>query len=142
MDDAENLLDLYDWRILHHQSTIVDLHAHPSLKASLFYRSLGKRVYPSPRAFDPLAVRTNFPRLIEGGIDVVLSVIYAPEGHAIRAFKTVEHLTTSLAHIMVAYFTVANEMMDVMENTKKPLIRISCPMARFAHNIKELEATS
>ena len=147
MDSEENLKDLQDWHILHYESTLVDLHAHPSLKASLFYRSLGQRVYPSPRAFDPFAVRTNFPRLIEGGVDVTLSVIYAPERGIIEQappLKLLKYITPRLWRSVYGrgYFAVANDMMDVIE--KQALNAIDeanhAPMARFAHNLSELEA--
>jgi membrane dipeptidase len=143
----DELLDLSDWRILHYQSTLVDLHAHPSLKASLFYRYLGRRVYPSPRAFDPFAVRTNFPRLIEGGVDVVLSVIYAPErgiAESAPPLKLLKYITPRLWRNIYerGYFTVANEMMDVIENQAKIAIDEAnhAPMARFAHTMSELES--
>jgi microsomal dipeptidase-like Zn-dependent dipeptidase len=147
MNDDDNLNDLPDWPILHYEATLVDLHAHPSLKASLFYRSLGQRVYPSPRAFDPFAVRTNFPRLIQGGVDVVLSVIYAPETGIIRSappLKLLKYLTPRLWHSVYGrgYFTVANDMMDVIEKQARNAIdeENHAPMARFAHNLSELDA--
>ena len=37
--NAENT----SWKALHHQSTIVDLHTHPSLKATVFHRNLGRK---------------------------------------------------------------------------------------------------
>lgn len=147
MSTDEYLNDLPDWRILHYESTIVDLHAHPSLKASLFYRSLGRRVYPSPRAFDPFAVRTNFPRLIEGGIDVTLSVIYAPERGILDSappLKLLKYIAPRLWQSVYGrgYFAVANEMMDLIEKQAMAAIdeENHAPMARFAHNLSELEA--
>ena len=74
METNRVLYELPDWKTIHQDATIIDLHAHPSLKASLFYRYLGQRIYPSPRAFDPFAVRTNFPRLHEGGVDMLLKL--------------------------------------------------------------------
>lgn len=146
-DNNEIQLDLSDWRILHYQSTLVDLHAHPSLKASLFYRSLGRRVYPSPRAFNPFSVRTNFPRLIEGGIDIVLSVIYTPERGITESappLKLLKYLTPRLWRNIYGrgYFTVANEMMNIIEKQAREAIdhQNNAPMARFAYNIDELEA--
>jgi microsomal dipeptidase-like Zn-dependent dipeptidase len=147
MEPDDELLDFSDWRILHYQSTLVDLHAHPSLKASLFYRYLGRRVYPSPRAFDPFSVRTNFPRLIEGGVDVVLSVIYAPERGIVDSappLKLLKYVTPRIWRNIYGrgYFAVANEMMDVIEKQAKIAIDPDshAHMARFAHNISELEA--
>jgi membrane dipeptidase len=67
------------WQAIHHQATVVDLHAHPSLKVALFHRVLGRRVQAISRAFSPLSFRTSFPQLQAGGVDVLLSAIYVPE---------------------------------------------------------------
>lgn len=64
---------------LHRQSTLVDLHAHPSLKVNLFHRSLHSRTGPAGAAFWPFSLRTSFPNLREGGVDVLLSAIHVPE---------------------------------------------------------------
>jgi hypothetical protein len=45
----------------HQELTIVDLHAHPSLKVSLWNRSLAAR-HRAHRHFDPLGIRTDLPK--------------------------------------------------------------------------------
>jgi hypothetical protein len=68
-----------DWRQVHFaDSTIVDLHAHPGLKISLFDRAFTARFHASG-AFNPFSFRANYDNLRAGGVGVVLSVIYAPE---------------------------------------------------------------
>jgi membrane dipeptidase len=62
----------------HAGCTLVDLHAHPSLKVSLFKRVLTAPVGAS-RDFDPFGVRTDFGDLRSGGLDLLLSTVYAPE---------------------------------------------------------------
>lgn len=62
-----------DWKEIHQASTIVDLHAHPSLKVTLFNRMLTAR-FKASRSFDPFGVRTDFPKLLDGGVDVLLSI--------------------------------------------------------------------
>jgi membrane dipeptidase len=142
-----DLVHLPDWKKVHFDAPLVDLHAHPALKASLFYRSLGQRIYPSPRAFDPLAVRTNFPRLKEGGVDVLLSVIYAPEigiTDSAPPLKLLRYIAPRLWQKVYGrgYYVLANEMMDVIEaqaqNAKDE--QTGRPQARFAHSLAELEA--
>jgi microsomal dipeptidase-like Zn-dependent dipeptidase len=147
MDQHTPLNEIPPWETLHDEATIVDLHAHPSLKASLFFRALGQRIYPSPRAFDPFSVRTNFPRLREGGVDVLLSVIYAPEIGIINSappLKLLKYLTPRLWHNVYGrgYFTVANEMMDVIEKQVQSATdeENSLQLARFARSIDELDA--
>lgn len=67
-----------DWETLHREATLIDLHVHPSLQVSLFNRVLTTRLY-SARAFDPFSLRSDFTRLREGGVDAILSCVYAPE---------------------------------------------------------------
>jgi len=147
MDRHTRLNDIPPWQTLHDEATLVDLHAHPSLKASLFFRALGQRIYPSPRAFDPFAVRTNFPRLREGGVDVLLSVIYAPEvgiAHSAPPLKLLKYLAPRLWYNVYGrgYFTVANEMIDVIEKQAQSARdeKDGFQLARFAHSIEELDA--
>jgi len=136
------------WKQIQYSGTpIVDMHAHPAVKASLLYRFMGQRVYPSPRAFDPLAVRTNFPRLHEGGVDVLLSAIYAPEigiTNSAPPLKLLKYLTPRLWHKVYGrgYFTLANEMMDVIEKQAQDAKHehTGAQLARFAHSISELGA--
>ena len=70
------------WKDLHAGATVVDMHAHPSLKVSLFRRSLARAV-GSSRFLWPPSLRTSLSQLHAGGVDVVLSAAYAPE-HGLR----------------------------------------------------------
>jgi membrane dipeptidase len=142
-----DLEHLPDWKKVHFDATLVDLHAHPALKAGLFYRSLAKRIYPSPRAFDPLAVRTNFPRLHEGGVDVLLSNVYAPERGIINSappLKLLRYLAPRLWHKVYGrgYFILASENMDVIEKQALSAMdeKTGKPLVRFAHSLSELDA--
>jgi len=67
-----------EWQRIHQDCEVVDLHAHPSLKAFLLKRALTSMMKAS-RAFDPLSVRTDFHKLMRGGVDLLLSSVYAPE---------------------------------------------------------------
>lgn len=80
-----------DWRKLHHhEATVVDLHIHPSMQQSLFNRSLGMR-YVINRSIhaNPMAVRASFPRLRDGGYDVILSTIHVPEKGLMKDFPII-----------------------------------------------------
>lgn len=145
MTTETDLENLPDWHKLHFDAILVDLHAHPALKAGFFYRSLGKRVYPSPRAFDPLAVRTNFPRLHEGGVDVLLSAIYAPERGIVNSappLKLLRYLTPRLWHKVYGrgYLALVKDNMDIIEYQAHSAMddQTGKPLARFAHSLSEL----
>lgn len=73
-----------DWQELHQEAVVADLHNHPMLKATLFRRDMGKSTFGGlskvcKLAFWPPAVRSNFPKMIEGGLDLSLSTVYIPE---------------------------------------------------------------
>ncbi len=79
-----------DWRELQKEATIVDLHIHPSLQQQLFNANLNLR-YVINRTIhgNPLAVRASFPRLHDGGYDVILSVLHVPEKGLLKDFPIV-----------------------------------------------------
>jgi microsomal dipeptidase-like Zn-dependent dipeptidase len=79
-----------DWKRIHHEATIVDLHIHPSMQQQLFNRNLNLR-YVIHRMFhgDPMSVRSSFPRLHIGGYDVILSALYVPERGILHDFPPV-----------------------------------------------------
>jgi microsomal dipeptidase-like Zn-dependent dipeptidase len=69
-----------DWRRIHLEATIIDLHIHPSMQQQLFRRNLSMR-YVLNRTIhgNPMSVRASFPRLKWGGFDIILSTMYVPE---------------------------------------------------------------
>ena len=79
-----------DWKRIHHEATVVDLHIHPSMQQQLFQRNLNLR-YIMNRTLhaNPLNMRASFPRLRDGGFDVILSTLYVPERGILRDFPLV-----------------------------------------------------
>ena len=69
-----------DWRQIQKEATIVDLHIHPSMQQQIFNRNLNAR-YVMNRTIhgNPMSVRASFPRLRDGGYDVILSTLHVPE---------------------------------------------------------------
>jgi len=61
-----------------HRVGIVDIHAHPSLKTSLFGLRWDEP-HHAGSAFNPLSLRCDLPALVAGGIDVLCSAVYVPE---------------------------------------------------------------
>lgn len=142
----EIIYPLPEWQQLHFDAILVDLHAHPALKASLFYRYLGQRIYPSARAFDPFAVRTNFPRLHEGGVDVLLSSVYPPERGILDSappLKLLRRLLPRTWHKIYGrgYMQVAVESLDIIEKQAQMAVdqETGKPLARVVHSVRELD---
>ncbi|MBN1479485.1 membrane dipeptidase [candidate division KSB1 bacterium] len=135
---------LQDWRTIHYDAQIVDLHAHPSLKISLFNRILTSRFHAS-RSFDPFSVRTDYNRLKEGGVDVLLSTAYAPEKGILQECQYIKALRYLMPRKWQKIygrspFDVTVEMLDIMEESVANSIDVKTgkPMAHMALSVTEL----
>jgi membrane dipeptidase len=135
-----------EWKEIHFErSTIVDLHAHPSLKVALFRRKLAQR-FRASKYTDPFSVHTDFPKLKESGLDVLLSTVYAPE-HGIAEECAILKL---LRYVMPRTwkqvygrtpFAVAMDMLDRMEREVQKSVdpETGKPYAKMAFSLRELE---
>ncbi len=137
---------MLDWHELHHNATLLDLHAHPSFNVSLFNRSITSRFYPSRSAFDPFSVRTNIPALRQGGVDIMLSVVYAPERGIFDECRYLRILRFFMKSVWKKiygrpYFDVTSEMLDEMEAALAQAVdpTTNKPLAKFAHSLAELD---
>jgi len=106
-------------RQLHHQSTVIDLHVHPPLKTYLFDKKLNKR-YKTGGFWNPFTMRVDFPKIIEGGVNGILSTVYLPEKKMIDdcwALKLLKiFLGTRLRRMITGNpFDVTMEMIDRFE---------------------------
>lgn len=134
-----------EWERIHRESKIVDLHAHPSLKVSLFKRALTSTIKAS-RAFDPLSVRTDFQKLKKGGVDVLLSSVYAPEEGIYQECPYVKLLRylmpiTWRRVFSKSPFEVTMAMIDKMEQQVEKAIdgKTGKRLAKMVHSIQELD---
>ena len=115
-----------DWQKLHDEAVLVDLHSHPSLKSSMFHRNLdGKKTRLLSRLFKssfwPFSERITFPKLEEGGVDVLLSTVYVLEQGWIDDIKLIKFLLWLFSGVRKeiadpTYFDVTNMMLDNMED--------------------------
>jgi len=133
-----NLSEPSLWKQIQYEGKpIIDLHAHPSLKATLFKRVLTSR-YAASRTFNPFSVRTDFNKLEQGGIDVLLSTIYAPEEEILDDciyLKILGYLMPFTYHKLFSHshFDVTIEMMNIMEAQVQ-----RSPKVKMAKSISEL----
>jgi len=135
-----------DWKTLHQNATLVDLHIHPSLKVSLFHRVLTTRLY-SVRGFDPFSLRSDFTSLREGGVDAVFSCIYAPEHGILNECRPLRLLRFITPIVWRKVFEqtplqVTLQMLDEMEKAV-PASRdrsTGGPQAQIVRSLGELEA--
>jgi membrane dipeptidase len=140
-------LTIPSWQNIHKGATILDMHAHPSFNVSLFHRLLTKRIYPSTRAFDPFSVRTNFPRLKDGGVSIMLSVVHPPERGILKECNVLPYLRFFMMSTWKRiyerpYFVVAMDMINEMEKTVANSTDPATgkPFARFARSLAELDS--
>jgi len=135
-----------DWKQVHFaDSTVVDLHAHPSLKVSLFNRALTSRLRAS-RSFDPFGVRTDFSKLSEGGVDVLLSTVYAPEKGILdecRYLRLLRYLVPGTWKKVFSrpHFDVTLDMLDMIEKQVREATdrETGKPLAKMAFSVAELD---
>jgi len=136
---------LADWQHVHRQSKILDMHAHPSMKVSMFHRLLTARLYPSSRAFDPFSMRTDYSKLEQGGVDALMSVIYAPEKGIVDECRLLRFLLNFMPRVRRniyarPYFELTVELIDEIEKAAEHAIHphTGKPRVRFAHSPAEL----
>jgi microsomal dipeptidase-like Zn-dependent dipeptidase len=135
-----------NWEQVHYRdATIVDLHAHPSLKVSLFHRVLSSRLYPSSRAFNPFSVRTDFDKLQRGGVDVLHSVVYAPERGILEECPPLKLLSYLMPRAWKRvygrpYFEITMQMLDDIETAINQASnpQTGKPLGRVARSVTEL----
>lgn len=142
---------LPDWEQLHHRAAVVDVHAHPALKAAFFHRNLTQRLKVIPSFFWPLTVRTNFSALQEGGVDVLLSALYAPEKPLLDTFrflKLMRYTPWSFAQhawrdlFQPPYFTVTKTLLKDIEQRIASYRQQTPPGQRpveLAHSVADLD---
>ena len=115
-----------NWRDLHNDSVVVDLHNHAVLKRFLLDRDLSssKTKFLAglfKRAFWPLSQRSTFPLIEKGGIDIVLSTCYIPEREWLEDQSLVKWALALAPEVRRRvfdpfYFDATVNMMDDMEN--------------------------
>ena len=138
---------MIDWQDVHFNSTVLDLHAHPSFNVSLFNRAITSRFYPSRSAFDPFSVRTNLPTLRKGGVDILMSAVYAPERGIFDECRLLSILRFFMRPVWNKiygrpYFDVTSQMLDEMETALSKAIDplTGKPLAKVAQSLAALEA--
>ncbi len=133
-----------DWRELQKEATIVDLHIHPSMQQQLFNRNLNLRFVINRTIHgDPLAVRASFPRLKDGGYDVILSVLHVPEHGLLKDFPLANlfrFLRPDLWQKLVVTppFDATLKIMGDFENAVHE--SHGYEHVRMAHSVKDLNA--
>jgi membrane dipeptidase len=139
------MLNNYAFDKIHQDANIVDLHAHPALKISLFKRALTSPIKVS-RSFNPFSFRTDFNKLKKGSVDVLLSSIVAPEKGILEECKYLKILQFLMPFtwnrvFKQSYFTVTMEMLDGMERAvqRSKKDRDGKPLIKMALSVQELD---
>jgi microsomal dipeptidase-like Zn-dependent dipeptidase len=139
------MLNDLDFEKIHRDANIVDLHAHPSLKISLFKRALTSPLKVS-RSFDPFSFRSDFSKLKAGSVDVLLSSIVAPEKGILEECKYLKILQFLMPFTWNSvfnqpYFKVTMEMLNRMERAveKSKLDQDGNPLIKMVFSVQELD---
>lgn len=139
-----NAEELSMWQKIHNKAVVCDLHAHPSLKLSLFKRILTLN-HRAGKQFDPFSVRTDLPKLQAGGVSILNSVIAVPEQglledcRPLRLLKGI--LATSKDVFSENYFQITIDMMtkveEAIDESRDP--ETGGEIARVVRSIVELD---
>ena len=132
------------WEEIHYgEAPIVDVHAHPSLKVFLLRRALTRRLR-AHRAYNPLKLRTDFVKLKQGGLDVLLSSVYAPEREIVD-----DCIYLKLLRFLMPFtyrkvfggsrFDLTWHILDLMEEQVRRSGQGGGPAARMAFSVRELD---
>jgi membrane dipeptidase len=133
------------WEQIHKGNTpLVDWHVHPSLKTFLFKRVLTMR-FGANRAFNPFSLRTDFGRLREGGLDVLMSTAYAPERDIVEdcIYLKALRLLMPFQYRRVFggnYFDVTMHILDLMEDQVHKTEKDGTSLAKMVYSVRELDA--
>ena len=114
------------WQDTHKEAIIFDWHNHATLKNFLFDRGMdgkrGTRFLASlfKRSFWPFSERNTFPKIEEGGVDVLLSTCYIPEAGWAEDQKLIAFVRWLFSGVRKrvfdpTYFDATNAMMDQIE---------------------------
>ena len=147
-----------DWKKLHFDSVVVDLHTHPALKSTLFHRDLtvnNKRKFLQRlfgKAFWPPISRVDFPKMEAGGVDNILSTVYIPEQgwltdipviNALKWLKPFAYRKLFKTPYFEATIGSLNDVESHIEKHNKKILagRSDCSrMARLITGVSDLDA--
>jgi len=121
-----------NWKNTHKKATIFDWHTHPTIKSFILFNSWpfqhgnlrAKKRGFLERMFDkgfwPFSSRVTFPKMEEGGVDVLLSTAYTLEQGWIDDISLIRWLFWLFPGVRrrvvdPTYFDATNAMLDEME---------------------------
>ena len=133
-----------DWKELKKEATIVDLHIHPSMQQQLFQRKLNVR-YVINRTFhaNPMNVQASFPRLRDGGYDIIFSVLHVPEKGLQKDFPIINVFRILRPDLWKKLFTAQpfDATVRIMADMEKAVgASKSRDLVKMAPNVTELNS--
>ena len=128
-----------EWKRIHRDATVIDLHIHPSMKQQLFNRRLGVR-YIAFRTINLLGVQSSFPRMKTGQYDAFLSVLHVPEKGLLRDFPIMNVFRVLRPDLWRKLFAAPpfTATIRILEEMEAEVAR--WPIVQMAHSVTELDA--
>lgn len=127
-----------DWKRVHRDATVLDLHIHPSMKQQLFNRKLGVR-YFAVRTINLFGVQSSFPRMKTGQYDAFLSVLHVPEKGLLKDFPALNVFRVLRPDLWRKLFSAPpfTATIRILEDMEAEVAR--SPIVKMAHSVKELD---
>lgn len=128
-----------DWKRVHRDATVFDLHIHPSMKQQLFSRNLGAR-YFAARTINIFGVQSSFPRMKTGQYDVFCSVLHVPEKGLLHDFPIINVFRVLRPDLWRKLFSPPpfKATIRILEDMETEVAK--SPLVKMAHSVKELDA--
>jgi microsomal dipeptidase-like Zn-dependent dipeptidase len=122
-------------RAFNQVNTVVDLHAHPVLKTYLFdYNLYDMHINYFPFVeFNPFYLQTDIPKLLQGGVDVVLSTVYLPE----KPFIDHCALMGGVFKILKNFFTTLTDKAEDDSSSNAPFDQTLGIIEHFENKVNE-----
>ena len=119
-------------------NTVVDMHAHPVLKTYLFdYTLYEKHENHFPFIdFNPFYLQVDIPKLLQGGVDVVLSTVYLPEAPFIDNCEILDDTFKILKH----FFTSLTDKAEDSSSSNSPFQQTLGIIDQFENKVKEAKS--
>jgi len=121
----------------------VDIHAHPSLKTSLFGLRWDEP-HHAGSAFNPLSLRCDLPALVAGGVEVLCSAVHVPEHGLLEdcaPLRLGTYLVPHVRHLIEGDpFRGAMRILDDFERVVASTRPVAGVAAAVAHSPTELAA--
>ncbi len=117
------------------KSPTIDMHCHPSMKTWLFNSNFEDDHLAFSRDFFPTDMRVDYPKMVHGKVDLIMSAVYLTEYNLLNDCKNITQLSKTL-------FLLWKDMERKVERADKPDRPFEQTIEIIEHFEKKIEQAS